>query len=221
MGDEPRPGRDAVAGHGLQHAVGEHVLRQLQEAKQRQRRLLRRLQDLHVAGRERRSHLPDRHHQRVVPRADAGDDPDRLPPHHRRVALDVLACALALEVASRAGEEAKVVGRERHLLPRERDRLADVPRLDLRELLGVVGDHVGELQQQFGRSPGVASSQLGQRLLRALDSCIDLVGGHVRDAGDRLAGRRIHHFERRIGCCCHRWPPSSLIIRYAGSRSRG
>ena len=111
--DEPLAGRHAIAGHDLQHAVGDDVLRELDEAKQRQRRLLRRLEDLHVAGRERRPELPDRHHQRVVPRADAGDDADRLAPDHRRVALDVLAgrtCPRA--VARRAREEAEVVGAE-------------------------------------------------------------------------------------------------------------
>ena len=217
MRDEPRAGRHAVAGHRLQHAVRDHILRQLEEAKQRQRRLLGRLQDLHVARGERRPHLPDRHHQRVVPRADAGDDPDRLAPDHRRVALDVLAGALALEVPGGAGEEAEVVGRERHLLARERDRLADVPRLDLRELLGVVGDHVGELQQQLGTLAGRRVEPLGQRLLRALDGLVDLVGRHVRDGADRLARRRVQDFECRFCCCCHVEPP----IRCAGSRFRG
>ena len=126
MLDEPLADRDAVAGHDLQHAGRDDLLRELDEAQQRQRRLLGRLEDLDVAGGERRPHLPDRHHQRVVPRADAADDPDRLAPDHRRVALDVLAGRLALEVAGGAGEEAEVVGRERHLVARRHERLADV-----------------------------------------------------------------------------------------------
>ena len=89
--DEPLPDRDAVAGDDLQHARRQHLLRELDEAEEGERRLLGRLQDLDVARRERGPHLPDRHHQRVVPGADARDDPERLAPDHGRVAGDVLA----------------------------------------------------------------------------------------------------------------------------------
>ena len=99
--------------------------------------------------------------------------------------------ALALEVARGAGEEAQVVGRKRHLLARERDRLADVARLDLRQLLGVVGDHVGELQQQLGALAWGGVEPLRQRSVGAVDGRVDLVGGHVRHRRDRLAGRRV------------------------------
>jgi ParB family chromosome partitioning protein len=115
-GDEPFAGGHAFARDRLQHAGRDDVLRELHEPQQRERRLLCGLQDLHVAGGERGAELPHRHHQRVVPRADAGDDPDRLAPDHRGVALDVLAGRLALEVAGRAGEETQVVGCERHLV---------------------------------------------------------------------------------------------------------
>ena len=87
---------------------------------------------------------------------------------------------LALEVARGAREEAEVVGGERHLVARDHQRLADVARLDLRELLGVVGDDVRELEQQLGALAGRRVEPLGQRLLRALDRRVDLVRRHVR-----------------------------------------
>ena len=52
---------------------------------------LRRLQHDRVAGRERGRDLPDRHHQRVVPRRDLRDHADRLAPHVRREPGHVLA----------------------------------------------------------------------------------------------------------------------------------
>ena len=59
MADERVADRDAVAGDHLEHARRQDLLRQLDEAERRQRRLLGRLQDLDVAGRERRPELPD------------------------------------------------------------------------------------------------------------------------------------------------------------------
>ena len=122
---------------GGQHAGGE-----LGEAKQRERRLLGRLQHLRVPGGERGRELPDGHHQRVVPRRDPGDDPERLAADHRGVAAHVLARALALEQPRRAGEEAQVVDADRDLVARVGERLADVRRLDPGELLGVVLEHL-------------------------------------------------------------------------------
>ena len=194
--DEPLPDRDAVAGHDLQHARRDDLLRELDEAQQRERRLLGRLQDLEVARRERRPHLPDGHHQRVVPRADAGDDADRLAPDHRRVALDVLAGRLALEVARRAGEEAEVVGRERHLVARGHERLADVDRLELRELVGVLLDHVGERVEELGALLRRLLEPLRRRGLRGLDGAVDVLSAAARHLGDRLAGRRRDHLHR-------------------------
>ena len=47
--------RHAVAGHDLEHARREDLLRELDEAQRGQRRLLGRLDDLDVAGGERRA----------------------------------------------------------------------------------------------------------------------------------------------------------------------
>ncbi len=144
-------------------------------------------------------HLPDRHHQRVVPGADAADDPDRLAPDHRRVALDVLAGRLALEVAGGAGEEAEVVGRERHLVARGHERLADVHRLELRELLGVLVHHVGELVEELRALLRRLLEPLRRGGLRRLDRAVDVLGAAARHLGDRLAGRGRDHLHRLAG----------------------
>ena len=196
VADECVAGGDAVAGDDLEHAGRQELLRQLCEAERRQRRLLGRLQDLDVAGGERGTELPDRHHQRVVPGRDPGDDPERLAPDDRGVALDVLAGGLALERAGSAGEEAQVVGREGHLVARDRHRLADVLRLELRQLLGVVVDHVGELEQQLHPVLRRLVAPLGIRLAGGLDGALDVLGARARDLGDHLAGGRIEDLHR-------------------------
>ena len=190
MADERVAGGNAVAGDDLEHAGGQELLRELGEAERRQRGLLGRLQDLDVAGGKRRPELPDRHHQRVVPGRDPGDDPEWLAPDDRGVALDVLAGGLALERAGGAGEEAQVVGGERHLVARDRHRLADVLRLELRQLLGVVVDHVRELQQQLHPVLRRLVAPLGERLPGGVDRALDVLGARPRHLGDHLAGRR-------------------------------
>jgi ParB family chromosome partitioning protein len=199
MRDEALADGDAVSRDDAEDAGGKDVLSELREAEQRQRRLLRRLEDLAVACGERGAELPDRHHERVVPRADARDDPERLAPDHRRVAGDVLACRLSLEMPCRPCEEAQVVGRERHLVARGHQRLAHVARLELRELLRVFLEHVGELVQELRALLRCRVEPRGQRLRRARDRAIDVLGAAARNLGDDLAGRRIDHLHRLAG----------------------
>ena len=189
-------GRNAVPGHDLEDALREDLLRQLDEAQHRQRRLLGRLDDLDVAGGERRAHLPDHHEERVVPRRDPGDDAERLAADHRRVALDVLGGGLALEVPRRAGEEAEVVRHQAGLVDGDPPRLADVPRLEARELLGVLVDHVGEPEQELHP---VLRRLLAPGLPRPLgrgDRAVDVLLPGPRHLGDDLARRRIQHLHR-------------------------
>ena len=122
-----------AAGDHVEHALGQELGGRLGELEGRQRRRRRRLEHDRVAGGQRRADLPDRHHQRVVPRRDLADDADRLAADERRVALDVLAGRLALEVARGAREEAQVVDGDGDLVVAERvDRLAGVGDLERR-----------------------------------------------------------------------------------------
>ena len=129
-----------------------------------------------VAGRQRRADLPDRHHQRVVPRRDLADHADRLAADHRRVALEVLAGGLALQAARGAGEEAQVVDHRRDLVVLERlQRLAGVGRLELGDLVGVLLDRVGEPQErQRALARASCSAQPSNAPARGLDGAVDV-----------------------------------------------
>lgn len=66
----------------IDHARREQVGQQAGQIQRRQRRLLRRLQHRAVSRRQRRGQLPRRHHQRVIPGGDRGDDADRIAANH-------------------------------------------------------------------------------------------------------------------------------------------
>ena len=183
----------AVAGDDVQDAGRQDLRRELREAQSRQRRLLGRLQHLHVARGQRRGELPDRHHQRVVPRRDSADDPDRLTPQPGGVAAHVLAGRLAFEHAGGAGEEADVVGCDRNLVPRRRERLADVQRLELGDLIPMLVQRVRQLEQHLGALGGRGLQPLDEGLLRRLDRMVDVFGRCARHLGDHLAGRWVEN----------------------------
>src|SRR4051795_1256920 len=189
--DDRRAGVVA-AGDDVQHALRQDLGRELGQLQRRHRGRRRRLEDDRAAGRERRADLPHRHHQRVVPRRDLARDAGRLAADHRRVALEVLAARLALEVARRAGEEAQVVDHRGQLVVLERlQRLAGVGRLELRDLVAVLLDRVGEREQR-GRALGrrAAAPRL-ERLLRGLHRAVDVLRRGVRRLGDLLARARV------------------------------
>ena len=196
VADEPVPDGNAVAREHLDDAGRHDLLGELEEAERGQRRLLGRLEDLDVAGGERRPELPDDHHQGVVPGRDAGDDPERLAPDDRRVPLYVLGGGLPLEIARSSGEEAKVVGRKGDLVARDRCRLAHVPRLELPELLGVLLHHVGQLEQDLHPVLRRLRAPLFPRCLRGVDRALDIALRAARHLGDHLAGRGIEHLHR-------------------------
>src|SRR4051812_14887847 len=189
--DDRRAGVVA-AGDDVQHALRQDLGRELGQLQRRHRGRRRRLEDDRAAGRERRADLPHRHHQRVVPRRDLARDAGRLAADHRRVALEVLARRLALEVARRAREEAQVVDHRGQLVVLERlQRLAGVGRLELRDLVAVLLDRVRERQQR-GRALGrrAAAPRL-ERALRGLDRAVDVLRRGVRRLGDLLARARV------------------------------
>ena len=109
---------------------------ELRDAQHAQRRLRVRLEDDRAAGRERGRELPGRHQQRVVPRHDLGGDADGL---LQRVEEQRAAdrSRAAGDRRDRGRVEAEVLGGTCDLGLDGRDRLADVARLELRELLAV------------------------------------------------------------------------------------
>ena len=218
VADDPRADGFTVAGDHVQDARREDLPGQLGHTERRQRRLLGRLEDDDVTGRERRRDLPDGHHQRVVPRCDLADDPHRLAADHRCVPAHVLAGRAALEQPRRAGEEADVVGRDRDLVARRRHRLAHVLGLELCELLGVRVERVRELEQRLGALAGGRLEPLGQRRLRSVDRPVDVRLGSVRHLADRVACGRVDDLGglalRRVDPL----PPDEILVprdRYA------
>ena len=147
-------------------------------------------------GRERRRELPGRHQQRVVPRHDLAGDADRLLQRVReeRAADRVRAAG---DRADRGGEEAEVLDRARDLRLHRRDRLADVARLELGELLAVRLDRVGERVQEpralvrRGLAPVAVERGAG-----CLDCAVDLRLARELRAAERLAGRGLDELAR-------------------------
>ncbi len=145
----------AVAGENVHDARRKAGLDdEVAQPQRRQRRLFRRFQDARASGRQRGTELPRGHHERKIPRNDLRHDADGLAP---RVGVD----ARVLEPADRnvdrrafdlrgpAGHVTEVVARAGHvddaghLL-----RLAVVDALELRELVGVCVDEIGEPPDQ-------------------------------------------------------------------------
>ena len=172
---------------------GQDVGGELGELDRRHGRRRRRLEDDRVAGRQRRADLPDRHHQRVVPRRDLADDADRLAADDRGVALHVLAGRLALEHAR---------------APAKKRRLSTMKGISslldgVDRLAGVVGLELGERRRRAPRSrrrgraaPARARrassrAQPGKARARGGDGAVDVRAGRVRRRRDRLAGRRV------------------------------
>src|SRR5215208_1404328 len=80
----------------------------------------------------------------VIPGRYLADDADGLAADHAGVPAHVLAGRLALDVARHPGEETQVVDDVRQLLPRRRNRLPHIARLQLGQLLRVLFQNVGE-----------------------------------------------------------------------------
>ena len=75
-------------------------------------------------------------------------------------------------------------------------RLADVLRLDLRELVRVLLERVGELEQRLGALARSRLEPVRQRVLCRLDRAVDVGLGPARHLGDRLARRGVEHLHR-------------------------
>ncbi len=191
VGDEPMPDDVARTGHHVEDALGEDVGADLGQPQGRQRRHGGRLEDDGAAGGDGRAQLPDRHHERVVPRRHLADDPGGLAPDHRGVGAEVLPGRLALHDPRRAGEEADVVHGELDVEVGGALRLSDVVLLQLRQRLGVALDRIGEGVQHLRAilwrrlRPGVEGRARGG------DGAVDVGGIALGDLGDLLLGGRV------------------------------
>src|SRR5205085_10648756 len=113
--------------------------------------------------------LPGRHHQRVVPGHDLARDADRLLQRveEERASDRVRAAG---DRRDRGAVEAEVLDRLVELRFDGRDRLADVPGLELGELLAVRDERVGEgVQQDRALVWRSLDPMDGYRIARVLD----------------------------------------------------
>ena len=192
MPDDRLPGGHAVPGEDVEDARRKQVGGELRQPKRCEGSPFGRLEDDAVARRQRRPDLPHRHVQRVVPRRDQAGHTDGLAPEDAREALDVLTGGPPLQETSASGEETKVVRDDRKLVGHgQAVYLADVLRLDPAQLLGVLVDPIGQLEERIhpilGRriQPGLLERALG-RCHRA----VHVPRGGLGDLRDHLAGRR-------------------------------
>ena len=107
-----------------------------------------------IARCQRRSQLPGRHHQRVVPGRYAGDDAQRVAADHRGEAGQILAGGRAAEAATGSGEETEGIGNGRDLVIQGGViGLATVEGLQAGEELALGLDGLGNRQQAGGALP--------------------------------------------------------------------
>ncbi|EAU67297.1 hypothetical protein STIAU_4929 [Stigmatella aurantiaca DW4/3-1] len=191
LADERRPHRLPASRHHVDDAGRKQARDELGQLQQRQRCLLRGLDDHRVARGHRGAQLPCRHHQRVVPRGDGGHHAHRIPANHAGVARGVLPRGQARHAARRAREEAEHVGHRRNLIVEGRGvRLAAVARLQPGEVRSLGLDGIGELEQQRGAILRGRARPGGEGLLRRLHRRLNLRRRGLRHAGDHLAGGR-------------------------------
>ena len=215
------------------------LARQLGQAQRRERRLRRRLQHDRVPGRQGRPELPGGDDERVVPRHDRGDDAERLAGDERQrirpgradLAVDLVdGLGVPLERRRRGWD----VDAER--VP---DRLADVERLEQRELLEVrrgsarrsgaaraCGSPATDRPSVGRRTPGGRPRRPGRRP-RASPSATRAMTEPSRpvDVLERPAGRRRHEpaVDERLGPRRDRGGPGDPVLggpEPATSRSR-
>ena len=142
-----------------------------------------------LPARERRPELPGGDVEREVPRRDQPDDAERLAERHVDAARD--RDRLAEVLVDRAGVVVEDLRHHPDLAARAPDRLADVPRLDLRQLLEMLLDERREPAQQPGPVGRRDRTPRRERRLRPRDRGVGLLDPGRFELGDDLLGRRI------------------------------
>src|SRR5919197_5841153 len=174
--DEPAADRAPRAGDDVQDALGESgVERELGEPQGGQGGELGGLEHDGVPAGERRAELPRRDGDWEVPGDDQADDAERLPERHVDAARD--GNRLAEVLVDGAGVEVEDVRDHGDLGAGVGDRLADVPRLEARELLAVLLDERREPAEEAcavggrdGTPGGEGGARGGDRGVRLLDA---------------------------------------------------
>ena len=177
-----------------------------------QRGLLTRLDDDRVAGGQRRGRLAGGELERVVERDDPADDAVGLPLGPRqRVGQRRAGDAPGLR--GDPGEEADLLRRLRDVPAHAGQRVARVADVEAGQVLGLVGDPVGELAQQ--RRAALPAERRPRRggLAGGGHRGRDVLGAGVGDRAEDLLGRRVDRLEHGAGGGRH---PRAADVHQAG-----
>ena len=182
---------------------------QLGEPQRGERRQLGRLQDDGVAAGERGAELPAGDVEREVPGHDQPDDAERLAEGHVDAARD--RDRLAVVLVDGAGVEVEDLRDHADLGARAGDRLADVLRLDPRELLGVLLDERCEPAQQARAIGGSNGAPFLVGRLGASDRRVCLLDPGRLELGDRLLGGGVGHDQSHLAAFDHGGVPQVTL----------
>ncbi len=192
MLDDPLAHGPAGPVDDVQHALRDSRFeRQLPQLDRGERRELGRLEDDRVPGGEGRPDLPARDREREVPRRDEPDDAERLAEGDVDAARD--GDLGAEQPFGRARVVVEDVDDAPHLPPCVGDRLADVSRFELRELLDLALDCARESPKKLGPVARGNVSPAGEGGLRARDCLVRLFDSCARELGENLLGRRLEN----------------------------
>ena len=193
--DQPLPDDRALADDDVDDALGEAGLeREVAEPDRGQRRELGRLEHDGVPARERGAELPARDVEREVPGHDQPHDPERLAEGHVDTAGDRDRLAVVLVDGARVVVED--LGDHADLAARARDRLADVARLEPRELLVMLLDERREPSQQAGPVGRRDLAPGGERRARGRDGGVGFLHARPLELGEPLLRGRIEDRQR-------------------------
>src|SRR6185437_16409698 len=140
----------AIAGHDVDDACGNAGFQaELGETQRSQRRFLGGLEHHRAASRDRRPYLPDAGAERAVPGNDGADDADRL---LQRVGEYLTGQRVLDGFTVDRGRLSRVIAQHAEhaelVAAGAADRRTHVERVELRQLLEILLDEVGELEQE-------------------------------------------------------------------------
>ena len=155
-----------------------------------------------VSACKRRGELPRRDQEREVPGRDRGDDTERLA-HAVREDARIRRVGRPRDLGRPAGEVHPRTDGERDVALRLADRLADVARLERRELVGARLEQLAEPLEDPASLERIDLRPPGLRGTSGLHGLVDVLGIASRERRDRQRRRRIDVVERRAGSRGH------------------
>ena len=168
------PLADVAAAGQQRDEAGRKVVHARRERQRRERRELGRLAERGVAGGEHRRELPGEQQQRVVPRHDAGDEPERLLQHERELRRLDRRDHPALRAARQLGVEVERARRPADLVAVLDQRLAALAGHQLGQLVGAGAQPRGDLVQRLRALGGRRRGPLALGAAGVLDRGVEL-----------------------------------------------